>query len=445
MNYLLVGVAFLAILFFVLYLRSRQDNKDAQNDLQNLRSELKSAEQLQSKTKTELSKVEKDLLSANQLRKRTEDNLSGLETELHRKTEAAFLLEKQNKSMEKRFQEVSSSIKELSAENDSLRRKLTRHERNLEKLLQSNLTAIPWLAGMMADYMTFDIEIEATKLNWGHNIQREKKVASIRAIRAAAKERIEEAKVASYQLSYLLTLYPALSDIIETDFSDLQLTNDIPEYDPVRDWLSREEWNSLSEDARNQLALDRYIQSRNKSKWQIGRDYELSVAHELMADGFSVENTGSYLRLEDMGRDIIAHKNGKTYILQCKYWSEQKVIHEKHIYQLYGTAISYSIESAKATSNIVPVFVTNICLSEVARKAASMLNVLVYENHPMKEFPRIKCNIGRDEYGQTKIYHLPMDAQYDNTIIKNPGEFYAYTVSEATQHGFRRAFKWHGE
>ena len=74
-----------------------------------------------------------------------------------------------------------------------------------------------------------------------------------------------------------------------------------------------------------------------------------------------------------------------------------------------------------------------------------MLNVLVYENHPMKEFPRIKCNIGRDEYGQTRIYHLPMDAQYDNTMIKNAGEFYAYTVSEATQRGFRRAFKWHGE
>ena len=31
---------------------------------------------------------------------------------------------------------------------------------------------------------------------------------------------------------------------------------------------------------RDQLALDRYVKSINKSKWQIGRDYELSVAYE---------------------------------------------------------------------------------------------------------------------------------------------------------------------
>ena len=64
----------------------------------------------------------------------------------------------------------------------------------------------------------------------------------------------------------------------------------------------------------------------------------------------------------------------------------------------------------------------------------------------MGQFPRIKCNIGRDEYGAvTKIYHLPMDQQYDNVIIEpDKGEFFAMTVLEAENAGFRRAYKWYG-
>ena len=441
MYYLIIGAAFCAVLFMVLFFKEHNARVNEQRELRVINSKLEDESRLHEKADKELSSIEQQLFDSEQNRVSLENRLRAIGRKVQDHKEENTSLHQELS----RLRTVERKIQDLISENTDLHNELSRHEHNLENLLQSNLSSIPWLAGMMADYMTYDIEIEAKKLDWGSNIQREKKVASLRAIRTETKQRIEDAKIASYQLEYLLALYPGLSDVIETDFSDLHLTGEIPQHDPVRDWLSREEWNSLSEDARNQLALDRYIQSRSKSKWQIGRDYELSVAHELMEDGFSVENTGSYLRLEDMGRDIIAHKNGKTYILQCKYWSEQKVIHEKHIYQLYGTAISYTIESAMATSNIVPVFVTNICLSEVARKAASMLNVLVYENHPIKEFPRIKCNIGRDEYGQTKIYHLPMDAQYDNTMIKNPGEFYAYTVSEATQRGFRRAFKWHGE
>lgn len=41
-----------------------------------------------------------------------------------------------------------------------------------------------------------------------------------------------------------------------------------------------------------------------------------------------------------------------------------------------------------------------------------------------------------------KIYHLPFDQQYYRTEIKSPGEFYAWTVEEAVNAGFRRAFKY---
>lgn len=326
----------------------------------------------------------------------------------------------------------------------SLSEEYSKHKQNLQKLLESNLTSAPWLAGMMADFLTYDLEVEAKKLDWGSNITREKKVASIRAIRAEAERRIEEAKYSSYQLAYLLQLYPQLSDILDADYSELDCSDHIPEGDPVRGWLTKEEWNALPEDTRNQLALDRYIDSRSKSKWQIGRDYELSVAYEYEQNGFSVENSGSYLKYEDMGRDLIAIKGDKIYIIQCKYWSEKKMIHEKHIFQLYGTTISYRIENPDLLCAPIPVFVTNIRLSPKARQVADYLHVKVVENHLFKEFPRIKCNIGRDEFGPTKIYHLPMDDQYDKVKICNPGECYAFTVKEAVSKGFRRAYKWHG-
>lgn len=90
-----------------------------------------------------------------------------------------------------------------------------------------------------------------------------------------------------------------------------------------------------------------------------------------------------------------------------------------------------------------PIFFTTTKLSERAREIALALGIEIMENEPLGEFPRIKCNINKDEFGlDTRIYHLPMDQQYDRTIIGNRnGEFFAFTVKEAEEAGFRRAFK----
>lgn len=386
------------------------------------------------------------------------DRVSCLERELKRKSEENKLLNDQIDYLKRKNYEYSSKFSSLrqridsqQKHNEELELKLqafTEHFENraqhLHDFLSSNLTSLPWLSGVMADYLTYDLEIEAKKLDWGANVERQKKVASIRDIRADAQRRIEEAKLAVYQLNYLLTLYPQLEDILETDYKDLNFTGEIPEHDPVRDYLSKEEWKSMPEDERNQLALDRYIASHKKSKWQIGRDYELAVSYQLTKQGFEVDSCGSYLRLEDMGRDIIATKGDRTYIVQCKYWSSSKQIHENHIAQLYGTTILYALEKKLSPDSVVPVLITNIEVSPVARMAANFLGVTLTENYPLRSFPRIKCNIGRDEFGKTYIYHLPMDAQYDNVKIDAPGECYAFTVQEAVEKGFRRAYKWHG-
>lgn len=82
---------------------------------------------------------------------------------------------------------------------------------------------------------------------------------------------------------------------------------------------------------------------------------------------------------------------------------------------------------------------------EAGKRISVKFDVKVIANRDFEEFPRIKCNINRDEFGsETKIYHLPMDQQYDRTKITKEGEFFAFTVEEAVKKGFRRAYKWFG-
>lgn len=317
------------------------------------------------------------------------------------------------------------------------------HSESLKSFLENNVKSMPFLAGMIADYLTYDIEILAKKLDWGYSVERAKKVDSIRDIRKNAQERIAEAKVATYQLEYLKALYPSLEDILDTDYKELTFKNEIPEYDPVRKFLNKEDWFTLSESERNQKALDNYIMSHHKTKWQIGRDYELYVGYLYSKKGFKVDYYGSFNNIDDLGRDLIVITPEKTLIIQCKYWSKEKLIHEKHINQLFGTTVSYSIENNIPLNKITGILITNTYLSERAKDFCHRLNIQYKENLQLGDFPRIKCNIGKDEYGfTTKIYHLPMDQQYDKVKIDKEGEFLAFTVSEAEEHGFRRAFKW---
>lgn len=214
--------------------------------------------------------------------------------------------------------------------------------------------------------------------------------------------------------------------------------------DPADQYLTPDQ-RALPEQERNQFALSRYVASHDKTRHQIGRDYELSVCWEYIQKGYTVDTVGSYAGLEDLGRDLIAQCNGKILIIQCKYWSHDKLIHEKHIHQLYGSVVSYIKQHNFVSGMVQGLFVTNIELSEVAKREARILGINFIEHRPMLNFPRIKCNIGRDEHGlPCKIYHLPMDDQYDSVKIKHPGEFYAFTVKEAEALGFRRAYKWYG-
>lgn len=106
--------------------------------------------------------------------------------------------------------------------------------------------------------------------------------------------------------------------------------------------------------------------------------------------------------------------------------------------QLYGSKVAYIAENNLLHKNVIAALVIpdSSVLSETAVKFTKILGIKIIRLN-LEDFPRIKCNVN----GSSKIYHLPFDQQYDRTEICNKGEFYALTVAEAEQKGFRRAMR----
>ena len=313
--------------------------------------------------------------------------------------------------------------------------------KRIEEIIKQKAEAYPHISAVMADMLTSHYEKSAQLLETKKRPAHEE-AKRIRELRQEVKPIIKELKLAQYKLKYIEILYPNIVDLFDADANDsepFELETD-ETTDRTRYYLSQEEYSELSTRERNQLALDRYISGR-KSKWQIGRDYEMYIGQEFEQRGFDVEYTGIIEKLEDMGRDLHASNLHTTYIVQCKNWSQEKTIHEKHIFQLYGTVVLKQLERPKR--KIQGMFVTSTKLSDKAKQIAEHLNISVYEEIPLKNFSRIKCNVASDG---TKIYHLPFDQQYESTIIeKSKGEFYALTVAQAEDAGFRRAFRHHNQ
>lgn len=321
---------------------------------------------------------------------------------------------------------------------NSLQYEYSQKEERLHKLLEAK-SPLKYLASAYADAVALVFTNSANYLKRkSHPALSAAEV--VKNMRNEAKQHAADAKMYQYQYELLLHSMPSVEDSLEND-GTMEIVKDYFEqnaadnedYDRVQDYVSKEEYSKLSVDARNQLALDRYMR-RHKNNWQIGRDYEMYICHWLKGKGYKVEHTG-IKGFEDLGRDIIAHKDGLDYIIQCKYWSKNKVIREKYIMQLYGTTIAYKVEKGHL---FLPhgIFITNIDLSDTAKKFAAFLDISVIKQ-PIGDYPVIKCNINQGN----KIYHLPFDQQYDRTQICKPGEFYANTVKEAVTAGFRRAHR----
>jgi len=260
---------------------------------------------------------------------------------------------------------------------------------------------------------------------------------------------LREKRIYQYLVEYHEALYPFLAELREevaditeedkitfADYSEEELQ------DAAIHYLSKDEYRKLSVTERNQLALDRYWK-KPKSKWHIGKIYERYIGFLFESENYDVEYVGILKGFEDLGRDVIARKNGETIIIQCKNWAHFKTIYEKHIFQFFGTVFQY--KDVHPNERVRAIFYTTTQLSELARRFGKELGIEVKEDFRFEQhYPCIKCNINRAT--KEKIYHLPFDQQYDKTkIIPATGEMYCATVKQAEDLGFRRAFRWHGE
>ena len=293
---------------------------------------------------------------------------------------------------------------------------------------------------------------------------------------ARAKKETREAKV-EYQLARnRVDLYESLAPWL-VDYTDLSIEELIDsineeknarssagddEDDPVTRYVpkSGSEWKNLSPAQRNQLALDRYSDpKRKRSLWQIGIDFERYVGHYYEAEGYKVRFHGALRGREDLGIDLICENEKEILVVQCKRLSIHKGLpaRENTVAQIYGAAKFFESNPQTVLKRlnlrkgafdsiqiVKPVLITSYELSPDARLFAKALGVEFIEGFEVGSYPMIKCNISPRD-GE-KIYHLPMDQQYDKVVIGDrSGESYVETVAEAEKLGFRRAYRWKGD
>ncbi len=342
--------------------------------------------------------------------------------------------------------EYTKRGKELDALNKELQRRIdlaNQLKKDLNILSKQYSEGFPLLADAYSEYLAlFDGKYAKYLETKSHPAQ--KSADLVRQLSKQKTEAVKQAKITEFINKYYETLAPFLIDAKGELLEELEAREVLQEYTPeeqldsVVKFVSKEEYRKFPTVVRNQLALDRYWE-RRKSKGAIGFLYERYVGYLFEKKGYEVEFHGIFKGFEDLGRDLIAKKGNEVVVIQCKNWSQFKTIYENHIFQFFGTVYKYKLDYPKA--KVSAAFYTSTQLSEIAKGFSKDLGIELVENFKLQRYPCIKCNIsGKDK---EKIYHLPMDQQYDTVVIEpKKGELYSMTVEEAEKKGFRRAFRW---
>jgi len=357
----------------------------------------------------------------------------------------------------KRIEDLAKEIeqREAASKNERERFEVVKAESvvAIERISKEKALGFPWLASAFSEYRKlYDLKLANELENKGHPARRA--AEEIRVMAAEKADLRRENKILRELHRYYESLFPWLIEFKGENLDELIRQVNQPRIDgdqnddPATQWLSDAERDSakLSRSEKFQRALDRYWQSK-KSPWQIGRDYERYIGYLHDHEGFRVEYHGIELGYEDLGRDLICSKDRDVRIVQCKYWSAHRTLHEKHVCQLFGTVAAYRSKHGEqrdlfGNAQITSWLYVSCAASPTAKDFAQMLGVNLMDNFPYRPYPIIKCNVSlRDG---SKIYHLPFDQQYDRSLIEYKDECYVQTVAEAEALGFRRAYRWRG-
>ena len=150
--------------------------------------------------------------------------------------------------------------------------------------------------------------------------------------------------------------------------------------------------------------------SEPKSNRQIGLEYEMSVAHEYRLHGYKVDLRGSRLGYDDMGIDVIAKRDGRTVLIQCKYWGYGKLIRENIVCQLKGSWDFYLLKNHLPRENVQARIITNIYLSETAKEVADALGIVYEEGHEKVIVSELKADVANEDGGNDD---MPDEIEWD--------------------------------
>ena len=300
-------------------------------------------------------------------------------------------------------------------------------------MLRPRTESEPWVASYITQLKTAQDENALEKKHGYETIKGLEKRFREKYKPAVHENVLLKAKIAEYE-----TMFPGLSEHVEV----VGKSEEDYEKDGGRSWLSEKEYKNLTPTQKNQLVLDRYHDGKRKTKWQVGRDYELYIGHIMKLKGYTnIIQYGIEKKLEDLGIDIIATnpKTGKIAYIQCKHWSQNKKIRENTVTQLYAGAMIHMLHNQQNPAMAEYIICTSTVASDLAKQCAQILGVQINEQIPIGNYPSIKCHI--DKNAHTKIYHLPIDQMYDRT---HNSDDYCTTCEEAESLGYRRAFRWRG-
>lgn len=380
---------------------------------------------------------------------------------------ALYAKEEEVRVAEKKLQQAERTLNKTQQKKHLIEEQIQERETFFEQFLATKIKDFPVLAQVIADYEASRCDPIIDSLLY----RKPSAYASAKIVKDIREEKralIAKNKAYAWELAYIRQLLPWISELEEEpiEAQNKVFNTEYNKKDAAGYWLTPEEYRQLPPIDRNQRALDRY-KKRHKSNAEIGRDYERYIGYLYEKEGYTVTYYGIERGLEDLGRDLICTRGNEVHVVQCKCWSnrKKKVIREKHLNQLYGTFVAYKIARSMGITieelsniseaqvkrisqggldlyRISPVFYSTVPFSPTALAFAKLLNIECLQK-PLGDYPMIKCNISA-RTGE-RIYHLPFDQQYDKCIITpSEGEFYALTVQEAEEAGFRRAIRWLG-
>lgn len=106
-----------------------------------------------------------------------------------------------------------------------------------------------------------------------------------------------------------------------------------------------------------------YTKDEIESMKKAGDAFEILVGQSYEADGYEVDYRGLRLDFLDGGIDLVATKDNKIILIQCKYWKKKDSITHNMVKEFYGNCNFYIDQNQLDRNNVT-------CIYAVARREA---------------------------------------------------------------------------